>query len=277
MTELKIGIIGGSGFYKMEQLEDVSEIKISTRFGEPSGPVVSGRIGGVAVCMLARHGAGHTLLPAEVNYAANIAAFKEIGVTHILSVTACGSLKEEISPGSFVILDSFLDRTQGRVSSFYGGSGLKGVAHTPMEPAFCNRTRELVRGVCEKLGFKVFGRGTVVTIQGPRFSSRAESVMFRTLGADVINMTTVPEVCLAKEAGISYTSIALATDYDCWKEDNQVDTQSVLRVLSLNVARVKELLLKVIPEIASQDWEQTIKLHREVAINSSIGGESFHS
>merc|ERR1719167_532576 len=131
--------------------------------------------------MLARHGVGHTLLPADVNYRANVWALKERGVTHIISVTACGSLKEEICPGSFVLLDSFIDRSQGRLQSFYGGdaSGKRGVAHTPMEPAFCAKTRALVEAVCKDLDFKVFGSGTVVTIQGPRFSSRAESKLYR--------------------------------------------------------------------------------------------------
>jgi len=274
---VKIGVIGGSGFYKMEQLTDTREISIETPFGATSGPIIQGQLSGQEVYMLARHGEGHVHLPADVNYRANIYAFKKLGVTHILSVTACGSLKEEITPGSFVLLDSFLDRTQGRASSFYGQGGLKGVAHCPMEPAFCSRTRALVEEVCTRLGFKVFGSGTVVTIQGPRFSSRAESFMYRGFGADVINMTTVPEVCLAKEAGIAYTSIALATDYDCWKEDNQVDLESVLRVLGENVGRVKELLVAVVPALAAQDWSDTIQTNLAVAKSCIIGGESLFS
>ncbi|XP_023325115.1 S-methyl-5'-thioadenosine phosphorylase [Eurytemora carolleeae] len=273
MSRIKIGIIGGSGFYKMEELQEQREVVVSTPFGSPSAPIVEGRVDGVDVCMLARHGLEHTILPGDINYRANIWALKEIGVTHILSVSACGSLKEEISPGSFVLLDSFLDRTQGRVQSFYGGDGFKGVAHTPMEPAFCSRTRSVLEKVCLNLNYKVFNSGTVVTIQGPRFSSKAESKMYRSLDASVINMTTVPEVCLAKEAGISYTCLALATDYDCWKEDNQVDTPSVLRVLRENVSRVKVLLLALIPELNKEDWNQTIQEHRTVAANSVLGGE----
>jgi 5'-methylthioadenosine phosphorylase len=275
MVGIKIGIIGGSGFYKMEELQEQREVNISTPFGSPSAPIVEGLVSGIPVCMLARHGVGHTILPGDINYRANIWALKELGVTHILSVTACGSLKEEISPGTFVLVDSFLDRTQGRVQSFYGGDGFKGVAHTPMEPAFCSRTKAVLERICVKLNYKMFNTGTVVTIQGPRFSSKAESRMYRSLDASVINMTTVPEVCLAKESGISYTCLALATDYDCWKEDNQVDTQSVLRVLSENVSRVKVLLLALIPELGGEDWNQTIQEHRAVAANGVIGGESF--
>jgi len=275
MSRIKIGVIGGSGFYKMEQIENIREVNMSTPFGSPSAPLVEGSIKGVPVCLLVRHALGHTLLPADVNYRANIWALKERGVTHILAVTACGSLQEDISPGTFVILDNFIDRTQGRAQSFYGGDGLKGVSHIPMEPAFCNRTRNIIHRSCKQLGFKVVDGGTVVTIQGPRFSSRAESNMFRGFGAHVINMTTVPEICLAKEAGLSYTSIALATDYDCWKEDNLVDTQSVLKVLSENVSRVKELLVSVVPLINQEDWSRTLQENRETAANSVIGGESI--
>jgi len=275
--EVKIGIIGGSGFYSMEELENARSVEVSTPFGQPSAPLVEGSIKGVPVCMLARHGVGHSLLPADINYRGNIWALKERGVTHILSVTACGSLKEEICPGSFVLLDSFIDRSQGRVQSFYGGEdGKRGVAHIPMEPAFCAKTRGLIKTVCQDLKFKVFESGTVITIQGPRFSSRAESKLFQSWGADVINMTTVPEVCLAKEAGLSYTSIALATDYDCWKEDNQVDTQSVLSVLQSNVSRVKQLLVEAIPRIQQDlQWDQTISHNREVAASSVLSGESL--
>jgi len=271
-----ICIIGGSGFYEMEEFQNICRLPTTeNRFGSPSGPITRGELGGHTVYMLARHGHGHSLPPAEINYRANIWALKELGVSHVLAATACGSLQEEISPGSFVLVDTFLDRTQARLQSFYGGgaAGFTSVAHVPMEPAFCSRTREIVYDVCTKLGHKVFKSGTMVTIQGPRFSSRGESLMFRQLGAHVINMTTVPEVCLAKEAGMSYTSIALATDYDCWKTDNQVCTQSVLKVLADNVTRVRQVLVDTVIRIMEQDWTQTIIDNRNIATSSVIGGD----
>jgi len=268
-----ICIIGGSGFYEMDEFQDICRLPMSeNRFGRPSGPITEGKLGGHTVYMLSRHGQGHAHPPAQINYRANIWALKELGVTHVLASTACGSLQEEISPGSFVLVDTFIDRTQGRLQSFYGSGGFDSVAHVPMEPAFCSRTREIVFDVCNRLGHKVFKTGNMVTIQGPRFSSRGESIMFQKLGADVINMTTVPEVCLAKEAGMSYTSIALATDYDCWKLDNQVDTPSVLKVLRDNVTRVRQVLVETVHSIMDQEWNQTILNNREVAINSVIGG-----
>eukprot|EP00088_Acartia_fossae_P020874 TRINITY_DN2238_c0_g1_i2.p1 TRINITY_DN2238_c0_g1~~TRINITY_DN2238_c0_g1_i2.p1 ORF type:complete len:287 (-),score=45.57 TRINITY_DN2238_c0_g1_i2:154-1014(-) len=270
----KIAIIGGSGFYAMEELSVVREHKTSNRFGTPSAAILEGHLGNNTVYLMSRHGTGHSVPPAEINYRANIWALKELGVTHVLAATACGSLKEEISPGSFVLVDSFIDRTQGRAQSFYGNGGFSSVAHVPMEPAFCAKTRDVIYNTCQKLGYKTFKEGTVVTIQGPRFSSRAESNMYRSFGAHVINMTTVPEVCLAKEAGMSYAAIALATDYDCWKEDNQVDTPSVLKILRQNVQRVREVLVETVKSMMEVDWDQTIINNRTIATNSVIGGST---
>eukprot|EP00092_Neocalanus_flemingeri_P007113 GFUD01007684.1.p1 GENE.GFUD01007684.1~~GFUD01007684.1.p1 ORF type:complete len:283 (+),score=106.26 GFUD01007684.1:145-993(+) len=268
---VKVGIIGGSGFYKLDSLEDKVVREVTTPFGSPSSHPVEGTLCGVQVVVLARHGTHHSIPPGEVNYRANIWALKELGVTHILAATACGSLKEEIRPGMFVILNSFIDRTSGRSQSFYSADGLPGVCHTPMEPAFCTRTRQLVVEECKALGFEMRETGTAVTIQGPRFSSRAESNMFRMWGADVVNMTTVPEVVLAKEAGLSYTSIALPTDYDCWK-DTVVDQQGVLAVFASNISRVKTLLEKVVARIGSEEWEDMIKANLTMAANSIIMG-----
>lgn len=268
---VKIGIIGGSGFYKLESLEGKAVREVHTPFGSPSTCPVEGTLGGVPVVVLARHGDHHSIPPGEVNYRANIWALKELGVTHILAATACGSLKEEIKPGMFVILNSFIDRTNGRAQSFYSKDGLPGVCHIPMEPAFCTRTRQLVVEECKALGYEMKETGTAVTIQGPRFSSRAESNMFRMWGADVVNMTTVPEVVLAKEAGLSYTSIALSTDYDCWK-DTVVDQQGVLAIFASNVSRVKILIENVVGKIGKEDWEDMIKTNQDLAANSIIMG-----
>ena len=272
VTPVKVGIIGGSGFYKLESLEDkVTRDDIETPFGRPSCSPVEGRLGGVEVVVLARHGLNHSITPADINNRANIWALHHLGVTHILAATACGSLKEEIPPGMFVVLDSFIDRTQARAQSFYGGDGLTGVCHVPMEPAFCPQTRDCVISSCTDLGYLARHTGTAITIQGPRFSSRAESHLFRSWGCDVINMTTVPEVVLAKEIGISYASIALVTDYDCWRETHGVvDQQSVMKVFADNVSRVKTLIEKVVQKIGNKDWKEVIENNKKVASSSVI-------
>ena len=271
-TSVKVGIIGGSGFYQLERLENkVVREEVETPFGAPSCSPVEGSLCGVAVVVLARHGLTHSVAPADINNRANIWALHQLGVTHILAATACGSLKEEIPPGMFVILDSFIDRTQGRAQSFYGADGLAGVSHIPMEPAFCPETRACVSQQCSELGFPARDTGTAVTIQGPRFSSKAESQLFRSWGCDVVNMTTVPEVVLAKELGISYASIALVTDYDCWRENHGVvDQQSVMKVFADNVSRVKTLIEKVVVRIGNQDWTEVIENNKKLASNSLV-------
>jgi len=200
-------------------------------------------------------------MPSKVNYQANIWALKEEGCTHVVVTTACGSLREEIQPGDIVIIDQFIDRTTKRPQTFYDGShsSTRGVCHIPVAEPFCPKTREVLIETAKKLGLRCHSKGTVVTIEGPRFSSRAESFMFRTWGADVINMTTVPEVVLAKEAGICYASIAMATDYDCWKEHEEaVSVDRVLKTLKENANKAKSLLLTAIPQIGSMEWSETL-------------------
>lgn len=200
-------------------------------------------------------------MPSKVNYQANIWALKEEGCTHVIVTTACGSLREEIQPGDIVIIDQFIDRTMTRPQTFYDGSHscARGVCHIPMAEPFCPKTREVLIETAKKLGLRCHSKGTMVTIEGPRFSSRAESFMFRTWGADVINMTTVPEVVLAKEAGICYASIAMATDYDCWKEHEEaVSVDRVLKTLKENANKAKSLLLTTIPQIGSTEWSETL-------------------
>lgn len=274
-SDLKIGIIGGSGFYSLEAVVDKVKREVETPWGSPSGPLVEGVLEGVNVVVLARHGRGHTKAPGEVPYRANIWALKEAGVTHVLAATACGSLQEEISPGMFVLLDSFIDRTTGRAQSFHSSDGLPGVCHIPMEPAFCPVLRDLVSQELDSLGYNHKKTGTAVTIQGPRFSSRAESKMFRLWGADVVNMTTVPEVVLAKEAGLSYVSVALPTDYDCWRDgETAVDQQSVMAVFASNVSRVKTLVQRVVAR-AGREQESLVKVvkeNRDLAQGSIVQG-----
>ncbi|KAI4874614.1 hypothetical protein NFI96_020932 [Prochilodus magdalenae] len=221
--QIKIGIIGGSGLDDPDILECRTENFVDTPFGKPSDALIKGKIKNVECVLLARHGRQHTIMPSNVNYRANIWALKEEGCTHVVATTACGSLREDIQPGDIVLLDQFIDRTTKRVQTFYDGSpsSPSGVCHIPMAEPFCSKTREVLLEVVKGLGIRYHPRGTMLSIEGPRFSSRAESHMFRQWGADLINMTTVPEVVLAKEAGLCYASIAMATDYDCWKEHEE--------------------------------------------------------
>jgi len=256
---LKVGIIGGSGLDNPELLADRTELKIDTPYGPPSDALICGQIGGVEVCILARHGRKHTIFPTAVNYRANIYALKAAGCTMILVTTACGSLREELVPGHLVMIDQYIDRTTKRPSTFYDASvaDVRGVMHLPQGDPFSGTLRQLLLETCQELGYgdRVHSKGTMVSIEGPRFSSRAESHMFRAWGADLINMTTVPEVNLAGEAGLPYAAIALSTDYDCWKEhEESVSVDSVLAVLKANVESATKLLTAVIPKIAnSQD------------------------
>jgi 5'-methylthioadenosine phosphorylase len=243
---VKIGIIGGSGVDNPDIIGNYEKRKIETKFGKPSDSVTLGKIKGVDVAVLARHGAGHTIMPSLVNYRANIQAMKRLGVTHILATTACGSLKEEIRPGDFVILDQFFDRTYKRETTLYEEDK---ICHLPMAHPFCDYLREVLIKKAKELNFRIHDKGTVVTIEGPRFSTLAESEVWRKLGFDVVNMTTVPECVLAREAGIHYASIAMVTDYDCWKEDDEVSVNKVMETMKKNKERVLELIKEAIPVI----------------------------
>lgn len=212
-----------------------------------------------------RHGPGHKYNPSEVNYRANLLALKDVGVTHILAATACGSLQEKFAPGSFVILDSFIDRTTKRSQTFHTqertGARFGTVCHIPMHPAFCPKTSAVMYQASLALAMdRVYPKGTVVTIEGPRFSSRAESLLFKSWGVDVINMTTVPEVVLAKELGLSYAAVAMVTDYDCWRAGEEcVDVQKVLETMKNNVDRARKLIVKSVQMLAQEEWTETVK------------------
>lgn len=248
---IKVGIIGGSGLDDPKLLDNYKELELDTPYGKPSSAITSGTLNGVEVAILARHGKKHNIIPSNVNYRANIYALKQLGCTHIIATTACGSLKEEIAPEDFVILDQFIDRTSKRAATFFDKSS---VVHLPASEPFCSYLRNLIIKSCEKLGIRHHKKGTVVTIEGPRFSTRAESNLFRQWNADVINMSTVPEVNLAREAGICYASIAMSTDYDCWKSGEEpVTFEMVLDRMKTNSETVKKLILDIIPAIKEKN------------------------
>jgi len=245
-----IGIIGGSGLDNPDILSNPLDEKITTEYGEPSSPVKHGTINNVKVALLARHGREHTIPPPQVNYRANIAALKAAGCTHIIATTAVGSLREEIRRGDLVIIDQFIDFTKQRKMTFHESFEPHKPVHCPMADPYDRRHRNLMIDECRKLGYTFHDRGTVVTIEGPRFSTRAESHMFRTLGADIINMSVATETALANEIGIPYAAVAMSTDYDCWREDEEpVSWEAILKVFNENAVKVTTLLKNVIPLI----------------------------
>ncbi|MBU1136907.1 S-methyl-5'-thioadenosine phosphorylase [Patescibacteria group bacterium] len=244
--KIKIGIIGGSGLDDPQIIKGAKEIKIETPFGRPASNLITGQISGREVVILARHGKDHSIMPTRVPYQANIWALKEIGCSHILATTACGSLKEQIKPKDLVFPDQFIDFTKHRNLTFYEDK----VVHTSMADPFCPELRRLLIKTAKGLGFSHHAKGTMITIEGPRFSTRAESRLFKKFGADVINMSTVPEVILANEVGLRYATIAMATDYDAWKKGEKAVTwELILDRMKANAANVKKLLLETIPKI----------------------------
>ena len=253
---VKIGIIGGSGLDNPELFMNPKDVRVSTKWGDPSSPLKLGKISGIDVVLLGRHGREHTIPPAQVNYRANIQAFKDIGCTHILATTAVGSLREEIGRGDLVILDQFIDFTKQRKMTFYESFKLHEPVHTPMADPFDSQLRAILVRVCSEQGLIFHKSGTVVTIEGPRFSTRAESKMFRLIGADIINMSISTEVALANEIGVPYAAIAMSTDYDCWKEDEEpVSWDKILSVFKGNADKVTKLLLEAIPLIAKKVYK----------------------
>jgi len=245
----KIGIIGGSGLDDPKILKNAEEITVETPFGIPSSPLTLGTIHGMDVVMLARHGRKHQYSPTQVNYRANIRAMMDQGVTHIIATTACGSLREEIDRGHLVILDQFIDFTRHRKITFHD-SFESGAFHTPMAEPFDRSLRENLVAAARELDLTAHDGGCVITIEGPRFSTKAESHMFRMWGADVINMSVAPEAMLANEAGIPYAAVAMSTDYDCWKEDEEpVTWEEILSVFSRNADNVKKLLVRAIEKL----------------------------
>ena len=243
----KVGIIGGSGLYQMEGIDKVDEISILTPFGEPSGNFVTGQINGTDVVFLARHGKGHKISPSEINYRANMFGLKKLGVDAIISVSACGSLKEEIKPMDFVVPDQFLDWTRRRQDSFFTG-GI--VAHVPMAHPVSPEIRQIILETARELKLTAHDGGTYINMEGPQFSTLAESNLYRSWGMSIIGMTNVTEAKLAREAEMSYATLAAVTDYDCWHPSHDsVTIEMILDYLNKNVGNAKNILRAAIPKV----------------------------
>lgn len=253
MSKWVIGVIGGSGLYEIEGLQAAEQIHVETPWGAPSDALIKGRIGEVEMVFLPRHGKGHRLTPSTVPYRANIDALKRAGCTDILSVSACGSLQEQYAPGDFVMVDQFIDRTFAREKTFFG-PGM--VAHVSVADPICSRLSSLAGDAAERAGATVHRGGTYLTMEGPQFSTRAESHLYRQWGCDVIGMTNMPEAKLAREAELPYATLAMVTDYDCWREDEAaVEVTNVLEIMQANTARAKQAI-KTLAETLG-DMERT--------------------
>jgi len=249
---LRIGVIGGSGLYAMEGLEDVREERVSTPFGDPSDAYIIGRLGEVELVFLPRHGRGHPYNPSEVNYRANIFGMKTLGVSWIISISAVGSLKEEIPPGDLVMIDQFIDRTKGVRATTFFEDGI--VAHVGFADPVCLTLRGFLLESAREVGAKTHDGGTYVCMEGPAFSTRAESHLYRSWGASVIGMTNLTEAKLAREAEISYATVAMSTDYDCWHEGHDdVTVEQVVATATANVAVAKELIRAAVPKIVAHE------------------------
>ena len=239
MQEVKIGVIGGSGIYDIEGITETRKEKVRTPFGNPSDTIVIGNLGGIPVAFLPRHGRGHSIMPSQLNSRANIYALKSLGVEQIISISACGSLKEELKPRDIVIPDQLFDRTRQRPYTFFG-EGI--VAHISFANPYCPELSRILYQVAKDLGLSVHLGGTYVCIEGPQFSTKAESKVFRSLGFSIIGMTNLPEAKLAREAEICYATLGLVTDYDVWKEGEEVSVERVIGNLLANIENVKKLI-----------------------------------
>src|SRR3954467_12982869 len=250
MTKAVLGIIGGSGIYDLPGLENVRDEVIESPWGEPSAPLMRGVIAGLPIVFLPRHDKGHRLSPSDINYRANIDVLKRAGVTDLVALSACGSFREELPPGTFVLVDQFVDRTHKRESSFFG----KGcVAHVSMAHPVSPRLRIHLAAAAEAEGIAVARGGTYVCMEGPQFSSYAESMTYKTLGYSVIGMTNMPEAKLAREAEICYATVAMVTDFDCWHADHDAVTVSdIIRVLNVNAEKAKGLVARLAKDFPRQ-------------------------
>jgi len=242
---VKIGIIGGTGVYDPNLIEDAKKIKVHTPYGKPSDFITTGIYKGKEVAVIPRHGSGHRINPSNVNYRANIWALKSLGVTHLLTSSAVGSLKEEYAPGQLVFADQFIDRTYKRKTTFYEGDT---VCHVSTAEPVCPSLRNLFIEAAKKLNYKHHEKGTCVVVEGPRFSTKAESHVYRSWNADIIGMTMHPEATLAREVEICYATVAMVTDYDCWY-NKPVNTEEVIKTMKANVSKVKDIFSAVIPQI----------------------------
>lgn len=245
-----IGVIGGSGLYELEGLTDIEFVSVQTPWGKPSDDLVVGRLGETKMVFLPRHGRGHRIIPSEINYRANIYAFKKIGANFIISVSAVGSMREDIAPGHIVIPSQFFDHTKSRVSTFFG-EGL--VAHVSMADPVCPLLSEALFIASKKAGATVHNGGVYICIEGPQFSSRAESNIYRKWGVDVIGMTNMPEAKLSREAEICYATLALSSDYDCWHDaHSDVSVEDIVQILEKN-SKLAKIILKEVVNLISED------------------------
>ncbi len=263
MGGIKIGVIGGSGVYKIEGIEVVKEHKVSTPFGAPSSEIIEANLHGTSFYFIPRHGKSHSFTPSEVNYRANIFALKELGVEYIISVSAVGSLKEEFPPASFVIPDQFIDWTKGTRARTFFGNGI--VGHVSVAEPVDTQLQKMIVEVCKEVGVKHGSGGSYICIEGPQFSSKAESNIYRSFGASVIGMTNVPESYLAKEAGIAYATIAMVTDYDCWKEEH-CTLEEIMKVMATNNQSAHAVLKKLLPKLSANPFK--IKKENTFAVMS---------
>ena len=248
--EMVVGVVGGSGLYDIQGLTEVEEIRLSTPFGAPSDAYFVGRLRGTKMVFLPRHGRGHRVLPSEINFRANIWGMKSLGVTRILSVSAVGSMREDIAPGDFVVVDQFFDRTRHRVDTFFG-DGV--VAHVMFADPVCPELRATLVATARSLGVKAHDGGTYLNMEGPQFSTRAESRIYRQWGVDVIGMTNLQEAKLAREAEICYATVAMATDYDCWHDAHEdVTVEAVMATMAANVGHARELVAAAVPRLPAQ-------------------------
>ena len=253
MHEINIGIIGGSGIYDLDNMKMLDEVKINSPYGEPSDKYMIGELNGIKVAFLARHGKGHRILPSELNSRANIYGFKSLGVKYLIGVSAVGSLREEIEPSHLVFPAQIIDRTKGRPSTFFG-NGI--VAHAAFAEPFCSKLMDKLEESSKELGIKYHKNKTYICMEGPLFSTKAESNFHRMIGGDVIGMTAIPEAKLAREAEICYAMIALSTDYDCWREDEEsVTIDMVIQTMNKNIHTAKNLLSNLIPKIGDERCE----------------------
>jgi 5'-methylthioadenosine phosphorylase len=250
VTRAVLGIIGGSGVYDLPGLTDVREERIASPWGEPSDALRFGRLGATEIVFLPRHGRGHRLSPSAIDYRANIDALKRAGVTDLVSISACGSYKEELPPGTFVLIDQIVDRTVRRASSFFGNGCVAHVAlASPVSPALVERVADAARAE----GIEIVSGGTAVCMEGPQFSTQAESLTYKALGYDIVNMTSMPEAKLAREAELTYAVIAMVTDYDCWHPSHSsVDVPSLLKVMRDNAATVQRLVARLATDFPAE-------------------------
>lgn len=247
--DLTIGVIGGSGLYEMEGLKDVEEVKLKTPFGEPSDAFLVGRLDGTKVVFCTRHGRGHRVSPSNINYRANIWGLKKLGVSCIISVSACGSLRHSVPPGNIVVIDQFIDRTYKRINTFFDRDV---VVHASFAQPICSSLADILYKAGKKVGASMTNGGTYICIEGPQFSTKAESIVWRDMKADVIGMTNATEAKLAREAELCYATLALSTDYDCWLERTEAVTgEMVMETMAKNISTAKKIVraaVKMMPE-----------------------------